>query len=136
MDIIQDIKAITILFVFIDSSCIGYISDISPIKKSKKGTKIFDFTLETDKDVKRVVSFTPEKHKLLSSLSGTDNACEINKTKISATNDILITDSSTVKKVDSTFKKRGSTMVLQTIEMINNEAPLFQIVSTCGLVMA
>ena len=65
--------------------------------------------------MKKVVSFTPEKHKLLSRLSGTDSACQINKAKINTTNDILITDSATIKKVDSTLKKRGSKMVPQTI---------------------
>ena len=82
--------------------------------------------METDLEVKRVVSFSQEKHKLIKTLNDTDDGCQIKKAKLSETNDILLTDYTTVKKVSPTFTKGNTKMDLQTLGKVNNEIVLFQ----------
>ena len=122
------------MYLYLESSIVGFVSNISPVKTSKRGLKYFDFTLETDLEVKRVVSFSQEKHKLIKTLNDTDAGCQIKKAKLSETNDILLTDYTTVKKVSPPFTKRNTKMDLQTLEKVNNEIVLFQRISTKGMI--
>ena len=122
------------MYLYLESSIVGFVSNISPVKTSKRGIKYFDFTLETDLEVKRVVSFSQEKHKLIKTLNDTDAGCQIKKVKLSETNDILLTDYTTVKKVSPTFTKRNTKMDIQTLEKVNNEIVLFQRISTKGMI--
>ena len=60
--------------IYLDSSLSGYLSEISLVKLSKdKKRKYFNFTIQNDNRIYRVVCFSPEKHALFNYISKDDN---------------------------------------------------------------
>ncbi|XP_057310970.1 uncharacterized protein LOC130648873 isoform X1 [Hydractinia symbiolongicarpus] len=88
------------------------------------------FLLNTEDKMERTVCFSPEKHKLVSEVHKDLTGCEIKKYKRSDTNDIIITDFSSVKKLAPSFELQTPEVVLKTIPAILNESMLYEIVNT------
>lgn len=116
----------------LDNSIVGYVTNVSPIKTAKNNPKrkYFDFLLNTEDKMERTVCFSPEKHKLVSEVHKDLTGCEIKKYKRSDTNDIIITDFSSVKKLAPSFELQTPEVVLKTIPAILNESMLYEIVNT------
>lgn len=81
----------------------------------------------------RVISFSPEKHKLLSEVNNSDNGVEIKKLKKNDQDDYIINQWSTVKRTKLSFPKTKEQMPISTIEKIINELPMFSRVSLIAL---
>ena len=85
-------------FTFIDTTIVGYVTNISPVK-TRKGNikrKYFTFDMDICGNKERTVCFYPEKHPLINKIEETDIACELKRFKRSDTNDTFITDYTSV----------------------------------------
>ena len=86
--------------------CKQFISNKISIKdhkltNKKKETKWFEFDIHSETTVRRVVSFSPEKRKLLQSIvDSTNEGCEIKKSKMGSSDDIIINQHSAIKKLN------------------------------------
>ncbi|XP_057316783.1 uncharacterized protein LOC130657803 [Hydractinia symbiolongicarpus] len=92
----------------------------------------FDFNLIQLKKETRVVCFSPEKRKLFSEISTSENGsgCEIKKYKRGNGDDIIINDWSSVKKAKLSFTAPIIAKKYLTIAQINNECSLYDLVNT------
>jgi hypothetical protein len=73
------------------SAVSGYIHAVSPMKKSKSDTKYFDASLQTADGVRRMVIFSPEKHKEMKMMSGTSfPAVTLENYKVADSNENLL----------------------------------------------
>lgn len=96
--------------------------------------KYFDFTLNTEEKQERTVCFSPEKHTLVNRIFQQHSGCEIKKFKRSDSNDVLITDFSSVRQFTPDFEKPTHELVYKNIEAISNECPLYNIVNVVGII--
>ena len=117
-------------FLSLDPSATGYVVDISPVKQSRDGKrKYFDFKLQGQGMEQRAVCFSPEKFKLLSTISKESAGCEVKKFKRGNCNEILINDFSSVRKIDVLFDKTNIPKTFTNIAKINNECGMYEIVN-------
>ena len=91
--------------------------------------------MHSETSVRRVVSFSPEKRRLLQTVeNATDEGCEIKKSKISSSNDIIINQYSAIKKIKPTFPKTFHEVPVSTLSEVINELPLYKRVTVSGMV--
>jgi len=116
---------------------LGYIENTSPVKVSRKDRKrkYFEFSLIQNDATKRAVCFSPEKHELISEIEKEQAGCELRKAKVSASNDIMITDFTSVRKTKINFPKESLKLDFSTIASINNEKSLYERVNVKGIVL-
>ena len=113
----------------------GYVRNVSPVKQSKdRKRKFFDFQLETESKTERSVCFSAQKCNLVKAISDENSCCEIKKFRRSSTDDIMIGEYSSVKKINPLFAKPQHTPQFTTISAILNECQLFQIVNCKGVI--
>ena len=77
------------VFVIVDLTN-SYVKNLSPVKPSNNDRKrsYFHFHLQTEDDETRVVSFSPEKHKLLEKMQNQDTGCEFKKFRLTSKNEM------------------------------------------------
>ena len=83
-------KLLTIDFTFRDTTIVGYVMNLSPVKISKRNLKrkYFTFDVDTYEIKERTVCFSPEKHLQICEIEETGKVCELKRFKRSDTNDI------------------------------------------------
>ena len=72
------------LFPFVlDFPLVGYMTGLSQIEQSQWSKKIwFEFSLQTGSNLQRVISFSPEKRRILLELEDSDEAsCKLQQRK-------------------------------------------------------
>ena len=72
-------KSLTIDCTFKDTTIVGYVTNLSPVKISKgniKG-KHFTFDIDTYGNKERTVCFSPGTHLLISKIEENGKACEL-----------------------------------------------------------
>ena len=85
------------MFVLVELSN-GYVKNLSVVSPSRdRKRKYFQCTLQTKDEERRVVSFSPEKHKLLSKIPGKNTNCELRKCRSNSKEEIIINDYTFVK---------------------------------------
>ena len=134
----------TVPILFSDQTITGYVSNLSPIQiaikndkltNKKKETKWFEFDFHSETTVRRVVSFSPEKRKLLQSIvDSTNEGCEIKKSRNAASDDIIINQHSAIKKIKPSFPKHDQNIPISTLTAVVNELPLYKRVAVVGMV--
>ena len=83
----------------------------------------------------RVVSFSPEKRKLLQSIvDSTNEGCEIKKSKMGSSDDIIINQHSAIKKIKPSFPKHDQNIPISSLTAAFNELPLYKRVAVVGMV--
>ena len=94
-------KLLTIDFTFIDT-VVGYVTNLFPVKTRKEyiKRKYFTFDMDTYGNEERTVCFSSEKPLQINKIEETGKACELRPFKCSDTNDIFITDYTSVKEVE------------------------------------
>ena len=114
---------------------VGYVRNVSPVKQSKdRKRNFFDFQLETESKTERSVCFSAQKFNLVKAISDENSCCEIKKFRRSDTDDIMIGEYSSVKKINPLFAKPQHTPQFTTILAILNECQLFQTVNCKGVI--
>ena len=111
------------------------MKNLTPIRQASrdKSKKFFNFGLQQSDKETRVACFSPEKRKLVEKICSDHTGCEIKKFKLSSSSDnILITDFASIKKVDISFPCQDIPKQYYTIAEINNECSLYDIVNTKG----
>lgn len=107
----------------------GFVSDLSPVKKSKNQKRsYFDFKFTSDTSQQRSVCFSPEKRRLLLAISTDEDShagCEISNFKTGDSGDMMITDFSTIRRCSLKFDKPEFNLVFTTIAELLNETPLY-----------
>ena len=113
------------------NSVIGYVANISPIKTARKDSKrkYFDFDLITYGSKERTVCFSPEKHPLLQYIQKEKTGCELKKFKRSDNSDIMITDFTSVRKLEPDFPNVEFKPEFESISKVINENALYDTVS-------
>lgn len=108
---------------------------MSPVKISRNKKKYFNFTIQSKEAEERGISFSPEKHRLFSTLSseGEPSGVEIKKFKKDG-DDIIVSDFSSVKKTDLAFGKKEIPKQFSTVADVYNEKALYDIVNVSGFV--
>ena len=82
-----------------------------------------------------MISFSPEKKKLLKTIAdSSENGCEMKKVKLGASNDIIINQNSSVKKVNPSFPKQSYDVPVTSLASVIYELPLNQRVSVAGMI--
>ena len=79
------------------------------------------FDIDTYGNKERTVCFSSEKHLLINEIEEAGKTCELKRFKRSDTNDILITDYTSGKEVESQFPKSDMQAGFVTIATILNE---------------
>ena len=89
----------------------GYVKNLSPVKPFNNDRKrsYFHFHLQTEDDETRVVSFSPEEHKLLQKIQYQDTEFELKirteKFPLNNKNEFIINDHTSVRDVHPNFRK-------------------------------
>ena len=82
-----------------------------------------------------MVSFSPEKRKLLQSIvDSTNEGCEIKKSKMGSSDDIIINQHSAIKKIKPSFPKHDQNIPISSLTAVVNELPLYKRVAVVGMV--
>ena len=82
-----------------------------------------------------MVSFSPEKRKLLQSIDdSTNEGCEIKKSKMGSSDDIIINQHSAIKKIKPSFPKHDQNIPISSLFAVVNELPLYQRVAVVDMV--
>ena len=82
-----------------------------------------------------MVSFSPEKRKLLQSIAdSTNEGCEIKKSKMGSSDDIIINQHSAIKKIKLSFPKHDQNIPISSLTAVVNELPLYKRVAVVGMV--
>lgn len=90
--------------------------------------------MSTGEKRERTVCFSPEKHKLISEIQNQNTGCELKRFKRSGSNDIIINNNSSVKKIKVDFDRPSSEEVkVISIAEVLNEATMYEIVSVSGM---
>ena len=112
----------TLYQIYVDSSLLGYRSEVSPIKLSKdKKRNYFNFAIQNDNSMHRGVCISPEKHVLFNDISKEDNntGIEIKRFKSSENNgDIIAKD---FKKTEVNFERKYFQRKPFTLQQVINE---------------
>ena len=86
----------------------GYLSNVSPVKTSKNlKRKYFNFTLTDDTNIHRGVFFSPEKHKLFSSIEdkqSSNSDTELKGFTVAENDNIIVNDFTSAKQIDLHFE--------------------------------
>ena len=111
----------------------GYAKNLSPVKPFRIDRKrgYFHFYLQTENGETKVVSFSPEKHKLLEKIQNQDTGHELKKIRLNSKNEIIINDYISVREVQPNFRKIEKFV---TIAHINNELELYDIVKITRII--
>ena len=119
-----------------DESISGYVVELSPVKLARdKKRKYFHFTLKTESSENRTVCFSPEKHRLLSSICDSKGACEIKRFSKSGSNDdIIVNYYSAIKRTKLDFTPSDTMKKFFTVSEMNNESQLYDIVNVVSVV--
>lgn len=118
-----------------DTIATGYVSNLSMVSPSKdRKRKYFHFTLQTEKDAKRVVCFSPEKHRLIAKINKEKQGCEIKKFRLNDKDEIMVGDYSSVKQQSLPFPQTEIERKLTQISTILNETGLFEVVNVRGFI--
>ena len=114
----------------------GYVKNLSPVEPFNNDRKrsYFHFDLQTEDDETRVVSFSPEKHKLLEKIQNQDTGCELKRFPLNSKNEIIINDYTSVREVQPNFQKIEKKRQFVTIAHINDESELYDIVNVTGII--
>ena len=74
--------------IFTDEpSVTGYVTNLKPVSQSHdRKRRYFQFTLQTENIVKRVVCFSPEMHKLLTKIKENETRCHLKRFKVTEKN--------------------------------------------------
>ena len=82
-----------------------------------------------------MVSFSPEKRKLLQSIVDSANeGCEIKKSKMGSSDDIIINQHSAIKTIKPSFPKHDQNIPISSLTAVVNELPLYKRVAVVGMV--
>ena len=92
------------------------------------------FDMDTNGNKERIVCFSPEKHLLINKKEETGKVCELKRFKRSDTNDIFITDYTSVKEVEPQFPKSDMQDEFVTIATSLNEKGKNDITNVKGLI--
>ena len=87
---------------------VGYVTRLSQIEQSQRSNKRwFEFSLQTESNLQKVVSFSPGKRKILLELEDSDEAgcCELQQIKKGKI-DYIMEESTTIKKKKLSFPKQ------------------------------
>ena len=104
------------------------------LTNKKKETKWFEFDIHSETTVRRVVSFIPEKRKLLQSIvDSTNEGCEIKKSRMGSSDDIIINQHSAIKKIKPSFPKHDQNIPILSLTAVVNELPLYKRVAVVGM---
>ena len=82
----------------------------------------------------RSVCFSPEKHKLLQSIAKKQSGCELKRFRRSDTNDILVTDYTSVKQQELPFKKPSHEIKYTPLSTVADELGLLEMVNVTGII--
>ena len=82
----------------------------------------------------RPACFSPDKHKLLKVIEQENDSCEIKWFEKTESNDILITDYTTIKRMKLDFMQPIYNAVFQKNSMGGNKLPLFDMINVKGKV--
>ena len=76
----------------------GYVKNLSLVKPFNNDRKrsYFHFHLQTEDDETRVVSFAPEKRKLLKKIQNQGTHCKLKMFRVNSENEIIINDYTSV----------------------------------------
>ena len=96
---------------------------VSPSRDRKR--KHFQFTLQTKDEERRVVSFSPEKRKLLSKIQAKNTNCELRKCRSNSKDKIIINDYTSVKEIEITCEKKENKRNFVSAAFVNKEAQLY-----------
>lgn len=94
-----------------EKTVIGYVLAVkNKIKNSKKSNKpYFNIDLETQKDVKSVVCFSPSKHRLFETAANERTGCEIKNVSIKDDKTVFVSDYSTLCTKELGFQEQTCT---------------------------
>ena len=136
LQISVDVKPLTIDFPFIDTTIVGYVTNLSPVKTSKGSIerKYFTFDMDTYGNKERTFCFSSEKHLLINKIEENGKACELKRFKRSDTNDVFITDCTSLKEVEPQFLKSDMQAEFVTTATILNEKAKNDIINAKGLI--
>ena len=112
------------------------MKNLSSVKQFNNDRKrsYFHFHLQTEDDEIRVVSFSPEKHKLLEKIQNQDTGCKLKKLRLNSKIEIIVNDYTSVREVQPNFRKIEKKRQFVTIAHIKNEPELYDIVNVTGIV--
>ena len=86
----------------------GYLSNVSPVKTSKNlKQKYFNFTLTDNTNIHCGVCFSPEKHKLFSSIENKQSSNsdrELKRFTVAENDNIIVNDFTSTKQIDLHFE--------------------------------
>ena len=103
----------------------GYMKNLSTVSPSRdRKSKYFQFTLQTKDEERRVVSFSPEKHKLLSKIQAKNTNCELRKCRSNSKEEIIINDFTSVKEIEKTFEKKEKKRSFVSVAFVSNDLQL------------
>ena len=106
---------------------------VTPSSEDRK-RKYFNFYLQTEDDEMRVVSFSPEKHKLLQKIEHNNTGCELKKFRYSDKHEIIINHNTLVREIQPTFRKIERKPKFFTVAHINNESQVYEIVNVTAII--
>ena len=82
-----------------------------------------------------MVSFSPEKRKLLQSIAdSTNEGCEIKKSKMGSSDDIIINQHTAIEKIKPNFPEHDQNIPISSLTAVVNELPLHKRVAVVGMV--
>ena len=111
----------------------GYMKNLSAVSPSRdRKSKYFQFTLQTKDEERRVVSFSPEKHKLLSKIQAKNTNCELRKCRSNSKEEIIINDFTSVKEIEKTFEKKEKKRSFVSVAFVSNDLQLYDVVNIIG----
>ena len=112
----------------------GYITNLSQIEhKMLNNKKYFDFQLLTKEQSNRTVCFSPENYKLLKVIEQENDGCEIKHFKSTERDEILLSDYTSIKKMELNFMQPIHNAVFQEKSKVENELPLFDMATVKGI---
>ena len=111
----------------------GYMKNLSTVSPSRdRKSKYFQFTLQTKDEERRVVSFSPEKHKILSKIQAKNTNCELRKCRSNSKEEIIINDFNSVKEIEKTFEKKEKKRSFVSVAFASNDLQLYDVVNITG----
>ena len=123
-----------VMFVLVEllNGHVKNLSVVSPSRDQKR--KYFQFTLQTKDEERRVVSFSPEKHKLLLKIQAKNTNCELGKCRSNSKEETIINGYTSVKEIEPTFEKKEKKHSFVPVTIVNNEAELYNVLNITGFV--
>ena len=116
-------------------SLVGYVTGVSQTEQWQGSNKRwFQFSLQTESNSQRVVSYSPGKWNILLELEDSDEAgCELHQIKTGKI-DYIMEANTTIKKKKLSFPKQEISMSLHTLNKIIHECQLYQRIAKEGVI--